>query len=175
VTAYRNTDVDVPFYWDSDRQPAGRWHGDGEGPVQYLSTSPEASWAEFLRHQGITDPADLAGIERTMWAIELDPAEPETVPSLDVAIMTGDATSYSACQAEARALRAVGTTRIIAPSAAKAPGTSHGWMSDPDLHLGPPGNEATIVLIGRRPGQIAHMAAYVGRPDASLLPFVVPL
>ncbi len=38
------------------------------GPAQYLSTAPDAASAEFLRHQEIDDLADLAGIERSLWA-----------------------------------------------------------------------------------------------------------
>jgi len=64
MIVYRNTDTDVPFFWEDDRQPEGRWHGAGEGPAQYTATSPDAAWAEFLRHQGITDPTDLPGIDR---------------------------------------------------------------------------------------------------------------
>jgi hypothetical protein len=175
MIVYRNTDVDAPFFWSSDRQPAARWHGDGEGPVQYLSTSPDAAWAEFLRHAGITDPADLAGIERTMWTFEIDDAEPSTEARLDVATMTGGLASYPECQAEARRLRRTGATRIVAPSAAKEPGSPSGWLSDPDLRPGPSDVEETVLLVGARPGQLGQMAAPVARPHASLLPFVRPL
>jgi len=169
---FRNTDIDTPFFWTSARQPAARWHAAGEGPVQYLSTSPDASWAEFLRHQGIADPADLAGIERTMWAVELDDADPEVRPTLPADTMTGDVASYSACQAEAGDLRGGGATRINAPCAAKDPASPRGWVSDPDLRPGPPDDDRTIVLVGPRPRNVGHITAHVGRPHPSLLPFV---
>jgi hypothetical protein len=168
MIVYRNTDVDVPFLWASDAQPSGRWHGDGEGPVQYVSTSPDAAWCEFLRHAGITDPGDVDGVERTMWSLEIDDAEAVAAPDIDLAIMTGDRTSYADCQAEARRLRAVGATRLIAPCAAKDAGSPSGWLSDPDLRRGPPAPDATIVLIGPRPTIVGQMSA-VGRPDPGLL------
>ena len=171
MIAWRNTDVDVPFFWTSDRQPAARWHGAGEGPVQYLSTSPDAAWAEFLRHAGITDPSDLAGIERTMWAFEIDDA-PAASPALARSTMTGGLRTYAACQAEARRLRASGATRIVAPCAAKKPGSSSGWLSDPDLRAGPPSRDETLVLIGVRPSQLGQLSTAVGRPHATLLPRV---
>jgi hypothetical protein len=34
-------------------QPPMRWHGPGEGPVQYLSDTPTGAWAELLRHEEV--------------------------------------------------------------------------------------------------------------------------
>jgi hypothetical protein len=48
--------------WEAASQPAARWHADGEGPAQYLADTPVGAWAEFLRHEGITDEADLSGV-----------------------------------------------------------------------------------------------------------------
>lgn len=172
MIVYRNTDVDVPFFWSSDRQPAARWHGPGEGPVQYTSTSPDAAWAEFLRHANITDPADLDGIERTMWAFEIDDAEPAVATTLDPAIATGDLFTYVACQTEARRLRQAGATRIVAPCAARPPLSPVGWRSDPALHPGPPDHDATVALVGARPGQLGQLTSAVGRPHPSILPTV---
>ncbi len=172
MIAWRNTDVDVSFFWTSDRQPAARWHDAEEGPVQYLSTSPDASWAEFLRHAGITDAADFAGIERAMWTFEIDDSESAVSPALALSTMTGDLSTYADCQAEARRLRAAGATRILAPCAAKKPGSPSGWLSDPDLRAGPPAVETTIALIGVRPSQLGQLSAEFSRPHASLLPLV---
>src|SRR5437773_2563281 len=68
----RNADRRFPFFWESNVQPAARGHGDGDGPAQYLADTPDGAWADFLRHQGITDPSDLAGVSRSLWAIEVD-------------------------------------------------------------------------------------------------------
>jgi hypothetical protein len=169
VIVFRNTDVDLPFFWDGDRQPPARWHGDGEGPAQYTSSTPSASWAEFLRHAGITDPDDLAGIERTMWAIEVADAEPAGFPVLPLHTLYGDAASYPACQAEAARLRRRGATRLVAPSASVLPGTPSGWVCHPDLVPGSARSELTVVLFGARPDHVGWVVATRGRPEPELL------
>jgi hypothetical protein len=169
VTVFRNTDVDVPFFWDSDRQPAARWHADSEGPAQYTSWTPDASWAEFLRHNGIVDVDDLAGIERTMWAVEIPDQEPTDSPALPIATQTGDLTSYPDCQAEAARLRASGVSRLVAISAAILPGTPSGWVSAPDLRQAPARDEFTVVLFGARPDLVGWVSAMLGRPEVTLL------
>ena len=169
MIVFRNTDLDVPFAWENDRQPAGRWHADGHGPAQYASSTPSAAWAEFLRHHGIVDPADLPGIERAMWALEIPDDEPTASPRLRAAELTGDESTYAACQVEAARLRARGTTRIIAPSAAVLPGTSSGWRTDGGLRPAPPRDEDTIVLFGPRPTVVGWFAAAPGHPEEELL------
>lgn len=169
MIVFRNTDVDVPFLWDSDRQPAQRWHDDGEGPAQYTSSTPDASWAEFLRHNGITDADDLAGIERTMWAVEIEDDEPTGLPVLPIATLTGGVNSYRACRREAARLRASGSTRLIATSAAVLPGTPSGWISGADLLPGPDRLEVTIVLFGARPAFVGWVTARHGQPDPTQL------
>jgi hypothetical protein len=66
TVGFRHGDPRFPFFWESDRQPEGRWHGSGEGPVQYLADTPDGAWAEFLRHEEITEVADLAGVRRRL-------------------------------------------------------------------------------------------------------------
>lgn len=169
MIVFRNTDTDVPFFWDSARQPAARWHGDGSGPAQYTSSTASAAWAEFLRHAGITDPVDLAGVERTMWAIEIADTESTRSSILPLRALTGDRTSYPRCQAKAARLRRRGATRLLASSAAVLPGTPSGWICDP--HLEPAGarEESTIVLFGARPDVVGWVAAAGGRPEPELL------
>ena len=169
MIVFRNTDVDVPFFWDSDRQPAQRWHGDGEGPAQYASSTPDASWAEFLRHNGISDVDDLAGIQRTMWAVEIDDDEPTGLPVLPLATLTGGLGSYSRCKSEAARLRTSGSTRLIAISAAVLPGTPSGWLSGSRLVPGPARDELTIVLFGARPEFVGWVSATPGQPHPTLL------
>lgn len=169
MIVFRTTDVDVPFFWESDRQPAGRWHGAGEGPVQYTATTPDAAWAEFLRHQGIDDQADLAGIERAIWAIEIDDDEPTAAPTLSLSTLTGGRATYLACQRAARRLRKRGATRLRAISAAALPGTPSGWLTAGGLAPGPPRDEDTIVLIGARPHLVGWISADHGAPTEELL------
>jgi len=169
VIVFRNTDVDVPFFWDSDQQPEGRWHGAGDGPAQYTSSTPDAAWAEFLRHNGITDADDLPGIERTVWAVEIPDVEPPGVPALPLETLTGGVASYPECQAEAARLRAGGLSRLVAISAALMPGTPSGWVSAPDLRSAPAREEQTIVLFGVRPNLVGWVSATLGRPEPTLL------
>ena len=46
----RRADPRFPFLWESSAQPAGRWHGSGEGPCHYFADTPYGAWAELLRH-----------------------------------------------------------------------------------------------------------------------------
>jgi hypothetical protein len=167
MIVFRNTDVDVPFLWETTAQPPARWHGLGEGPAQYFSSTPEAAWAEFLRRQEIRDPADLAGIERVLWAVDIAETEPVSEPDLPRATLMG--TSYRACQAAAARLRTAGATRIAAPSAAVDPGRLSGWRVEAGLRRGARRTESTIVLLGSRPNLIGWRACAPGAPGTEVL------
>src|ERR1700688_4039229 len=120
MIAFRQVDARYPFLWEDASQPAGRWHGEGEGPAHYFADTPDGAWAEFLRHEDIDDPADLKTIRRHMWAVEIGdpPGEPVDLP-LDV--LTGGPGPYTRCRQHARALRATGVSRLAATSAALTP------------------------------------------------------
>src|ERR1700709_8068 len=108
---FRHADRRFPWVWASARQPESRWHGTDEAPVHYLADTPDGAWAEFLRHEEITEPADLAGVRRRGWAVELArSAETERAVPLPRAVSTGRRDSYPACQDAARRLRGSGTT-----------------------------------------------------------------
>jgi hypothetical protein len=170
VILFRNCPPGVRFYWEVSTQPAARWHRDDEGPAQYLATSPDAAWAEFLRHEAITDPADLAGIERAIWAIDVSVELAALAdPVLPLPILTGDETSYPECQAEAWRLREAGASGLKAPSAAVDPVTASGHRTDGGLVPGPPIDEATIVLYGLRPDDPGWFACAIGRPSIEQL------
>ena len=81
MIAFRHADPRFPFLREHDTQPAGRWHAAGEGPAHYFSDTPDGAWAEFLRHEEITEIEDLAGVRRALWAVELG-EEPPARPSL---------------------------------------------------------------------------------------------
>jgi RES domain len=114
--------------WTSAAQPAARWHGDGEGPANYFADTPTGAWAEFVRHEEITDARDLAGVRRSLWAVAL-PDSGYAEPDLPIEMLQGGTKTYTACQAEARRLRADGSMRLQAPSAALLPGGARGWMA----------------------------------------------
>jgi hypothetical protein len=168
-TGFRHADHRYPFLWETDTQPAGRWHADGEGPCQYLADTPDGAWAEFLRHEEITDPADLAGVARSMWAVDvpdaaLDGAHPAATPD-----MLGGPESYTSCQDYARELRADGVTEITAPSAALLPGCGRGQVTHSGLREATAHDGAVWVLFGPRPDLRAWRVVERGAPPARVL------
>jgi hypothetical protein len=167
---FRHGDSRYPFFWESSRQPAARWHASGEGPVQYLADTPDGAWAEFLRHEEITDPADLAGVDRRLWAVELPgDIDAAAAPDLDQRDLFGDLASYSACQAEARRLRADGAQAIVAPSAALRPGEAGGQLTDGGLKDAPERDGVVWVLVGARPDLRGWAAVDSGSPPLRVL------
>jgi hypothetical protein len=168
VIVYRHADPRFAFLWETPDQPPARWHAGDEGPVQYFSSTPDAAWAEFLRHEEITDPADLDGVTRALWAIEL-PRLPTGRAGLGLAVMTGDGRTYEACRAEARRLRARGADGLVAPSAAIDARTGSGFRTDRGLRAARRRPESVIALFGPRPQLVGWAASGEGRPRADLL------
>jgi hypothetical protein len=173
VIVFRHADARYPFLHESSAQPPARWHGPGEGPVAYFSETPDGAWAEFLRHEGITDPADLAGIVRSLWAVEL-PDPPDVAPRLPAKVMTGGTSTYPACQAEARRVR-TRAAGLVAPSAALLPRTPSGFRTDGGLRPAAPRPERVFVLFGAQPSLVGWCACADGRPRPDLLARVRPL
>lgn len=171
MIVFRHVDPRFPFLWEAFAQPAARWHGEGEGPVQYLANTPDGAWAEFLRHEEIKTPDELAMVRRAVWAVEV-PDEPTVKPELPERTLVGGTASYPECQAEARRLRALGAERMVAPSAALLPGGAAGHHVDGGLRPGAPRDGQVIVLFGRRADLTGWAAAAEGRPRADLLPRV---
>ncbi len=174
MIAFRHADRRFPFLWESADQPAARWHADGEGPVAYLADTPDGAWAEFLRHEEITDPHDLPGVARAIWAIELlDP--PTAVPGLSRQSLVGGRSTWRACQTAARKLRASGAAGLRAPSAALRERMPSGFVTAGGLRPGPHRAEHTIVLFGPQPALVGWCACADGRPRPDLLRRVRPL
>ncbi|HET7461055.1 MAG TPA: RES domain-containing protein [Longimicrobium sp.] len=167
---FRHADSRFPPLWESAAQPAARWHAAHQGPVHYFADTPDGAWAEFIRHEEITDPADLATVERAVWAMEIPDAGYADV-QLARAVVTGGEDTYAACQGEADRLSAAGAKAIQAPSAALKRGGAAGWRVDSGLQPGPARDGWVYVLLGPRPDLIGWRTA-VGRPSADLLPHV---
>jgi len=161
----------MPFLWQSDAQPAARWHGDGEGPANYFADTPVGAWAEFLRHEEITDPADLAGVRRSLWVVEL-PDDGYAAPKLPTRTLTGGLSTYAACQVEARRLRDAGARRLEAPAAALKPGTACGWTAAPEqVRSAEPRDGKVWVLFGPCTA-VGWPAAVEGSPPHDVLGLV---
>lgn len=168
MIVFRHADPRFPFLWESADQPPGRWHGPGEGPVHYFADTPDGAWAEFLRHEEITDPVDLDTVARALWAIEVGRL-PTAVPALQPDALAGGPDSYEACRAEASRIRTRGERGLVAPSAALLPGTPSGFRTEGALQPGPPREERVVVLFGQLPGLVGWAACAIGRPRVDLL------
>jgi hypothetical protein len=168
VIVFRQTDARYPFLWETEDQPAGRWHGEGEGPAHYFADTPDGAWAELLRHEEITEPDDLATVRRRMWAVEIGDA-----PAVSVGVSghaaTGGLDSYPRCQAEARRLRANGATRLSAPSAALKPGAAGGTIVHNGPQPAPPRDGIVIVVFGEPQSMTGWVVADAARPSVDLL------
>jgi hypothetical protein len=172
---FRNADSRYPFLWETPDQPAARWHGEGEGPAQYVADTPDGAWAEFLRHEEIVDPDDLGGVARSLWAIEVDDAELDAAEEIDATEGRGGLDSYAVCQQLARDARSAGARAIRAPSAALLPGAGRGERTDGTLVPGEDRDGVVWVLYGRRPDLVGWRIVQAGRPEERVLELVRPL
>lgn len=146
MIAFRQCDRRFPFLWEITGQHPARWHGPGEGPVQYLASTPDGAWAEFLRHEEIVDEVDLQGVSRAIWAIDVD--EPRFAePSLPEETLIGGLDFYAACRDEARRLRGIGATALRAPSAALEPRAAGGWRVELGFRAGQPTDGTGICVV----------------------------
>lgn len=172
MIGFRHADSRYPFLWETADQPPARWHGPSEGPCQYLADTPDGAWAEFLRHEEIRDPVDLAGISRSLWAIEVDDEVITSAHPADTSEMFGDSASYLACQKYARELRSKGVTELRAISAALSGGCARGERTDGDLCEADERDGQVWVLYGRRPELRAWRVVERGAPPARVLGLV---
>jgi RES domain-containing protein len=164
---YRACDRRYPFLWASADQPPGRWHDSGEGPCHYLATTAKGAWAEILRHEEITELEDLLDLELSLWDVETP--QPTEIPRLDHDTLTGDKTSYPACRAEARRLRANAAIGLRTPSAAALSGQAERYTVDTSgsYSVGTMPTE-TLVLFGL-PSDLVGMPLAEGHPEPTIL------
>jgi hypothetical protein len=174
MIVFRQADPRYPFLWSDATQPAARWHGDGEGPAHYFADTPDGAWAELLRHEEITDAADAATLRRALWAVEIGNA-PSRPVSLDRRTATGGLDTYASCQSHARALRAGGTRRLTAPSAALVAGGAAGReVVDGRERTARRRNGRVVVVFGRPDDLVGWKIVDSGAPPSHVLPRVRP-
>jgi RES domain len=172
VIAFRHCDSRFPFLWSSSAQAPARWHGQSEGPANYFADTPVGAWAEFLRHEGITDVADLIGVQRSLWAIEI-PDDGYEAPHLMDAVFKGGLDSYATCQAEAKRLRDLGSSRIEAPSAALISGGASGWVANPIINSSSTSRDGRVfVIFGPQSSLVGWPAVEAGSPPQRTLAVV---
>jgi hypothetical protein len=172
VIWFRNVDRRWPFLWEDEAQPPGRWHGPGEGPVHYLADTADGAWAEFLRHEEISDPADLEGITRSLWAVEVPDDEAVVPPELPLRALRGGLASYRRCRLEARRLRGEGARGLDAPSAALRAGGARGEVVRGGLREAGRRDGRVLVLFGPRPDLRGWVCTAAGRPRDRVLALV---
>lgn len=169
---FRHCDSRYPFVRNDATQPEARWHASGTGPANYFADTAAGAWAEFLRHEGIRDPMDLAGVARSIWTVEV-PQTGYAKPALPIRVLTGDRSTYPACQAHAARLRSGGATRIEAPSAALLAGSARGWIADPTERVAPKARDGLVwILFGAAGHLVGWPAVESGAPPPRMLPLV---
>jgi hypothetical protein len=168
MIGFRQVDRHYPFLWEDARQPAGRWHADGDGPAHYFADTPDGAWAEFLRHEEITDPDDLPTVRRQMWAVEIGDDRPAAV-DLPREVLTGGPDTYARCQQQAAAIRRRGASRLVAQSAALVPGGARAMRARAGVRAAEPRNGVVIVIFGVPTDLFGWMAADAASPSADLL------
>ena len=173
MRCYRACDRRFPFLWTDASQAPGRWHGAGEGPCHYLSTTAKGAWAEILRHGAIDELEDLLDLELVMW--ELEVPVPTGRPELSSDVLTGGTSSYPACRDEARRLREAGHGSLSAPSAALVSGEAEyfGVVGGTQVVRGIVPSQ-TFAFFGV-PDALVGMPAAEGHPDPDVLDDVRPL
>lgn len=169
---YRHCDPRYPFLWQSAAQPAARWHGADEGPANYFSDTPTGAWAEFLRHEGITEEADLVGVQRSLWAVEVPQVDAAATPQLPEAVLFGAEHSYPACQQEARRLRKLGHTGFDVPGAALLPGEARGWTADAAIARETTLRQGRVWVHFGTCAFVGWVVVKAGSPPADVLPLV---
>lgn len=169
MIVYRHADPRFPFLWENADQPSARWHGQREGPVQYFADTPDGAWAEFLRHEGITEESQLVNVRRALWAVEVPDGLTTETPGLVPTVLSGGVATHEACQGEARRLRNNGVRALKAPSAALRPGSARGWKVDGGLQPAPEPHGFVLVVFGAQPDFVGWLAGIAARPRSDLL------
>lgn len=170
MIVFRHADPRFPFLREDSAQFEGRWNTPGQ-LTHYFTDTADGAWAEFLRHEEITDPEDLATVRRALWAVEIgDPRLPQS--ELTPETLIGNRDSWPDCQSEADRLRREGAPGLTAPSAALHSGGARGWRVDRGLQPGPTRDGIVFVLFWRRPDLVGWQTTAAGYPGEELLAHV---
>lgn len=181
LTAFRWSTYDVPF-WSRPNSRDGRWNrADGVSITQYWSLTPEAAWAELIRHEGLVTEAELDLVRMPIWVchvpstflVDLRRTDEREAYGIDEEYLILD--DWRPCQALGARLRRT-HNGVIAPCAAlpaHANLTLFGsrraiaWAGRPALASVVP---ATTVAIGRPPeGLVTRVRRPLEAPPAERL------
>jgi hypothetical protein len=172
LVAFRWCTYDVPF-WARPNTRAGRWNRANGEPTQYWSLSPEAAWAELIRHEQLTTEEELDQVRVPLWACRLsatylvDLRNGTECERYDVAPESVIADDWEACHRALPALR-TRATGVLTPCAALSgetnvtlfgPRRAISWNAQPGLASAVPAVKAAI---GRPPDGLLER---VRRPE----------
>jgi RES domain len=119
---FRVCDRRHPFLWTKPGQSTGRWNRAGDQPVHYLASTPTVAWAEWIRHQEIHEPDDLAGVAAALWAVLIPESwggeELQEVTLPLQAVLGTKADAQTARLNMVTQLKRQGAQGLLAPSAA---------------------------------------------------------
>ena len=139
--------------------------GIGKDIATLIGTAPE------ILDEDINDPADLPGVQRSLWSVEI-PDAGYGVAALPDATLRGDRTTYPTCQSEAIRLRNAGHTGVKAPSAALIAGGASGWECAPNETMSVPRDGFVYVTFATPVGFVGWPVVEAGQPPARILPLV---
>jgi RES domain-containing protein len=176
--AFRYSDYDTPLWARANTQD-GRWHVARLSPTQYLGITPDACWADLIRHENLQTEHELAMVRMPLWVLRVSEqriADYGTFEKAEDAGFPPDGLiddDWERCQAEGERLRKLGYRGVVAPSAA-LPGdptlTLFGgrravaWDDDPLVASAIP---AKAVTIGAPPPSLLHRVRYFGQEHAA--------
>lgn len=73
LTAFRWSSYDVPF-WGRSNSRDGRWNYADVHSTQYWSLTPDAAWAELIRHENLQTEEELDEVRMPFWVCRVPTA-----------------------------------------------------------------------------------------------------
>jgi hypothetical protein len=184
VEAFRYSDYDTPLWARANTQD-GRWHRARRTPTQYLGVTPDACWADLIRHENLRTEQELAMVRMPLWVMKLSEQRIADYGSFEKAEAGGfppDALiddDWSRCQEEAQRLQGLGYRGVLAPSAA-LPGDltltlfggrrAVGWDDDPLVTSAIP---AKVVTVGAPPPGLLQRVRHFDEEHPSYVAYAV--
>jgi RES domain-containing protein len=179
-TAFRWSSYDVPF-WGRPNSRDNRWNYAQVGATQYWALTPEAAWAELIRHEDLLTEEELELVRMPIWVcriatvmlVDLRLAAERDRHGISYDDLIDD--DWTPCQRLAVVLRER-VRGVITPSAALpdhanitlfGPRRAIDWHSRPALASTLPTSRAAI---GRPPdGLIPRVRRHARRPPTDRL------
>jgi hypothetical protein len=182
--AFRYSVYDTPL-WARAHTQDGRWHIARASPTQYFGVTPDACWADLIRHENLRTEHELAMVRMPLWLLQLSEqriadygmfARAEAAGFPPDALIDDD---WGRCQVEGDRLRSLGYRGVLAPSAA-LPGDltltlfggrrAVGWDDDPLVASAIP---AKVVTVGAPPPSLLGRVRYFGEEHPEYMTYAI--